>query len=54
MFGDEQLTFLSRSWMNGESSLPLVQRLRELGHETEAAATARLALQIRSVSIVTR
>lgn len=45
MFDDPQLTFLVRRWHNGESSLPLVTRLRELGHELEAAATARLALQ---------
>lgn len=45
MFGESQLTFLARRWMNGDSSLPLVQRLRELGYDVEAAATARLALR---------
>src|SRR5258706_1438061 len=45
MFDDPQLTFFVRRWHNGDSSLPLVQRLRELGHDLEAAATARLALQ---------
>lgn len=45
MFGDSQLTFLVRSWFNGQSSLPVVMRLRELGYEDEAAAHARLALR---------
>jgi hypothetical protein len=45
MFDDPQLTFLTRRWFNGDSSLPLVERLRELGHHDEAAATARLALR---------
>jgi hypothetical protein len=44
MFGDPQLTFLARRWLNGDSSLPFVQKLRELGFDDEAAATARLAL----------
>ena len=45
MFGDPELTFLTRRWFNGDSSLPLVARLRELGYDDEAAATARLALR---------
>jgi hypothetical protein len=45
MFDEPQLTFLARRWLNGDSSLPLVQRLRELGFDDEAAATARLALR---------
>jgi hypothetical protein len=45
MFGDPQLTFLARRWLNGDSSLPYVQKLRELGFDAEAAATARLALR---------
>ena len=45
MFDDPQLTFLTRSWANGESSLPVVQRLRELGEDHRAAAMARLALR---------
>jgi len=45
MFGDPQLTFLARRWLNGDSSLPFVQKLRELGFDDEAAATARLALR---------
>lgn len=44
MFGDAQLTFLARRWIHGDTCLPLVERLRELGYDTEAAATARLAL----------
>jgi hypothetical protein len=42
---DSELTFLTRRWFNGESSLPLIQRLREMGHHDEAAAWARLALR---------
>jgi hypothetical protein len=45
MLDEPQLTFLARRWLNGDSCLPFVQRLRELGHDDEAAATARLALR---------
>jgi len=45
MFDEPQLTFLARRWLNGDSSLPFVQKLRELGYDGEAAATARLALR---------
>lgn len=45
MRDDPQLTFLTRRWLNGDSALPLVARLRELGYDTEAAATARLAVR---------
>jgi hypothetical protein len=45
MRDDAQLTFLTRRWLNGDSALPLVVRLRELGYDTEAAATARLAVR---------
>jgi len=45
MFGDSQLTFLTRRWFNGDSSLPVVDRLRSMGFDDEAAATARLALR---------
>lgn len=44
MYGDSQLKFLTRRWFNGDSGLPVVVRLRELGFVDEAAATARLAL----------
>lgn len=45
MLGEPQLTFLARRWLNGDSSLPFVEKLRELGFDDEAAATARLALR---------
>lgn len=45
MFDDAQLTFLTRRWFNGDTSLPVVSRLHELGYDDEAAATARLALR---------
>lgn len=45
MFGDSQTLFQARRWFNGDSSLPLVLRLRELGFDDEAAAMARLALR---------
>lgn len=39
-----ELIFLTRRWANGDSALPLVARLRELGCHDEAAAMARLAI----------
>lgn len=45
MRDDDELTFLTRRWLNGESALPVVTRLRELGQDLEAAATARLAIR---------
>jgi hypothetical protein len=42
---DAELTFLARRWRNGDGALALVQRLRELDLDDEAAATARLALR---------
>ena len=45
MDADPQLTFLTRRWFNGDSCLPLIERLRELGCDDQAAAHARLALR---------
>jgi hypothetical protein len=41
---DPAITFLIRRWANGESALPVVERLSQNGSEDEAAAVARLAL----------
>lgn len=41
---DPTVTFLIRRWANGDSILPAVKRLMELGLNDEAAATARLGL----------
>ncbi len=41
---DSEVRFLVRRWGNGESALPIVRRLIDLGFPDEAAATARLAL----------
>jgi hypothetical protein len=41
---DPRVTFLIRRWANGDSILPAVHRLMELGFNDEAAATARLGL----------
>lgn len=44
MFEDPENIFLMRRWANGESMLPLVQRLMENGQTLEASVAARLAL----------
>jgi hypothetical protein len=38
---DDQLTFLIRRWANGDSAVPAVRRLVELGSHSEAATLAR-------------
>ncbi|HEY8847654.1 MAG TPA: hypothetical protein VIO12_00070 [Thermoanaerobaculia bacterium] len=42
---DAQLRFMIRRWINGDSALPAVRRLLEMGYVDEAAATARVALR---------
>jgi len=44
MFGDSQVRFLLRRWKNGDSAVPIIERLMELGFRDEAGAMARLAL----------
>lgn len=42
---DDQLPFLIRRWANGESAVPAVQRLLDLGRPDEAATIARVAIR---------
>lgn len=41
---DDQLQFLIRRWANGDSAVPAVRRLLELGRHDEAATIGRVAI----------
>jgi hypothetical protein len=42
---DDQLPFLIRRWINGDSALPAVLRLLDLDRADEAATIARVAIR---------
>src|SRR5688572_7148739 len=42
---DEQLRFLIRRWVNGDSAVPAVERLLVLGQHDEAATLGRVAIR---------